>query len=79
LRREEEVNQVIEWLFGKDNNGTPNRILLFHQQHVEFTDKVVVMGQSFGGTTVLGVGATNPKVQAVVSMDPWYFPHYREP
>lgn len=33
------------------------------------------MGHSFGGITVLGAASKCPNVKAVISMDPWFFPH----
>lgn len=33
------------------------------------------MGHSYGGITVHGSAITCPKAKAVISIDPWFFPH----
>lgn len=38
---------------------------------------ITLFGHSFGGITVLGAGIEQ-KVKAVISMDPWWFPHYKD-
>lgn len=39
--------------------------------------RLAVIGHSFGGITALHTGINNPKVMAVVSLDPWYLPVHK--
>jgi dipeptidyl aminopeptidase/acylaminoacyl peptidase len=39
-------------------------------------DKLVLMGHSFGGITVLGAAENCKQAKAVISLDPWFFPHF---
>lgn len=33
------------------------------------------MGHSYGGITAHGSAARCPKAKAIISLDPWFFPH----
>jgi dipeptidyl aminopeptidase/acylaminoacyl peptidase len=39
------------------------------------SDDLVIMGHSYGGITVHGSAISCPKAKAVISIDPWFFPH----
>ena len=40
--------------------------------------KLIVSGHSFGGITALGATCEDNRVKAVVALDPWFFPHFKE-
>ena len=46
--------------------------LEWHQ--AKLSRNLVLMGQSFGGITVLGASADCEHAKAVISLDPWFFP-----
>jgi len=70
--REAEVNSIVEDFLSSSGNRTLGEKWL----DVKYSN-VALFGHSFGGITVLGA-SSNPKVQAVVSMDPWFFPRSKD-
>jgi len=38
----------------------------------------VVCGHSFGGITALGTTVADKRIRATISLDPWFFPRYKE-
>ena len=41
----------------------------------KLTRQLVLMGHSFGGITVLGAAKDCKHAVAIISLDPWFFPH----
>lgn len=40
--------------------------------------KLIMNGQSFGGSTAVRVAKSEPRAKAVLTMDPWFFPNKEE-
>lgn len=40
--------------------------------------RLIVCGHSFGGITALGASREDPRVKAVIGLDPSFFSHYKE-
>jgi len=47
-------------------------------EDLKFAENVTLFGQSFGGITVLGAAHQSKRIKGVISLDPWFFPHYKE-
>jgi alpha-beta hydrolase superfamily lysophospholipase len=42
------------------------------------TNKLVLMGHSFGGITVYGAAENCKAAVAIVGIDPWFWPHHED-
>lgn len=74
LIREKEVRTLIDQILSKDFMA---KTLGFNHAKID-ASSLVVAGHSFGGITALGAACEDKRIAAVVSLDPWFFPHYKE-
>ena len=72
--RENEVISIVNDLISKKPSS---RNFGESWSDIKFSN-ITLFGHSFGGITALGASGIEQKVKAVIALDPWFFPHYKD-